>query len=122
MGGLVAVVALGGFGIWANVGAALTPSSIWTNAQTKKFLTTQPAISPGATESMVRTGDRLPYFAPAGTIFAMSNCSGLYVSTGFGYTTVPPQQLMHTTWDTVEQGPGINHLVKVEFHPPGRAG
>ena len=62
----MAVVALGGFGIWANVGAACTPSSIWTNAQTKKFLTTQLAISPGATESMVRTGDRLPYFAPAG--------------------------------------------------------
>ncbi len=115
-GGLAVVVVLGGIGIWANVGAALTPSSIWTNAQAKKFLTTQLAISPGATASMVRTGDRLPYFAPAGTVFAISNCSGLYVSTGFGYATVPPQQLMHETWDPVEQGPGINHLVQVEFH------
>jgi hypothetical protein len=111
-------VALAGFGIWANVGAALTPSSLWTDVQARHFVTTQLRISPGASSALVRIGDHLPYFAPAGTVFALSNCSGVYVSTGFSYAVVPQQQAMHQTWDPVEQGPGIIHLVQVDFRRP----
>jgi hypothetical protein len=71
---------------------------------------------------MVRTGDRVPYFAPAGTIFAVTGCSGLYVSTGISYAVVPPQQLMHQTWNPVEQGPGITHVLRVVFRHPVAAG
>jgi hypothetical protein len=119
---LAVVLVLGGFGIWANVGAALTPSALWTDAQSRQFVSTQLWVSPGATAALVRTGDRLPYFAPAGTIFAMTDCSGVYVSTGFAYATVPQQQLMHQTWDPVVRGPGINHVVRVTFHRPVAAG
>jgi hypothetical protein len=122
IGTLAVVVALAGFGIWANVGAALTPSSLWTDVQARHFVTTQLRISPGATASLVRIGDRLPYFAPAGTVFAVANCSGVYVSTGFTYAVVPQQQAMHQTWDPVEQGPGIVHLVQVDFHRPVSTG
>jgi hypothetical protein len=115
---LAVVLALGAFGIWANVGAALTPSSLWTEVQARHFLATQLRLSPGATASLVRTGDRLPYFAAAGTVFAVSNCSGVYVSTGFSYAVVPQQQLMHQTWDPVQRGPGIVHLVQVDFRRP----
>lgn len=119
---LVAVLVLGGFGVWANVGATLTPSALWTNVQSRQFLDTQRGLSPAASASLVRTGDRLPYFAPAGTVFAVSDCSGVYVSTGFSYVTVPPQLLMHETWNPVEQGPGITSLVQVVFHHPVAAG
>jgi len=114
-GALAAILVLGAFGIWANFGAAITPSALWTTAQSRNFLTTQLQFSPGATGSMVRTGDRLPYFAPAGTIFAISGCSGVYVSTGYSYAVVPQQQLMHETWNPVVQGPGIDHQLHVVF-------
>ena len=112
---LVAIVVLGGFGVWANVGAAVTPSALWTNAQSQAFVRAQLATTPSATAALVHTADRLPYFAPAGTIYAVDSCAGLYVSTGFSYAVVPQQQLMHETWNPVEQGPGITHVLQVVF-------
>lgn len=119
---LAAVAVLAAFGVWANIGAAITPSALWTTTQARNFLDTQLRISPSATAGLVATGERLPYFAPAGTVFAISDCTGVYVSTGFSYATVPPQQLMHQTWDPVVQGAGITHLVQVVFHRPVAAG
>jgi hypothetical protein len=52
----------------------------------------------------------------------VGDCSGLYVSTGISYSTVPGQQLEHLTWIPVEQGPGINHTMTVEFNRTVRAG
>jgi hypothetical protein len=74
---LVAIVVLGGFGVWANVGAAVTPSALWTNAQSQAFVRAQLATTPSATAALVHTADRLPYFAPAGTIYAVDSCAGL---------------------------------------------
>ena len=119
---LAVVVLLGGFGVWANVGAAVTPSALWTDAQSAAFVRAQLDQGRAATGSQVRTGDRLPYFAPAGTIFAVDDCAALYVSTGFSYAVVPQQQLMHETWDPVEQGPGISHTLEVVFRRPVAAG
>ncbi|MGP0108685.1 MAG: hypothetical protein ACLPR9_07460 [Acidimicrobiales bacterium] len=110
------IAAIGLFGVWANVGAAITPSALWTSTQAKRFVDAQRAISGGAVESLVRQSDRLPYFALAGTLFAVGDCSGLYVSTGFSYNTVPGEQLQHQTWIAVEQGPGINHVLKIIFN------
>ncbi len=119
---LAAVVVLGGFGVWANVGAAATPSALWTNAQSAAFVRAQLRLGPAATGSPVHTGDRLPYFAPAGTIYAVDDCAALYVSTGYSYAVVPQQQLMHETWDPVEQGPGISHTLEVVFRHPVEPG
>jgi len=113
---LALVAVLGVYGVWANVGAALTPSALWTNAQSQAFLRAQLRATPYATASLVHTADRLPYFAPAGTVYAVNDCAGLYVSTGFSYSVVPEQQAMHETWDPVEQGPGITHVLQVVFH------
>ncbi len=112
---LATVVALGVFSIWANIGAAVTPTSLWTPVQASGFVSAQRSL--GGTAS-VRKGDRLPYWAPAESLFIAGDCSGLYLSTGFSYATVPGQQLQHMTWLPVEQSVGINHVVDVEFTRP----
>jgi hypothetical protein len=111
--GVIVVVAV--FGIWANIGAAITPSALWTTPQARSFVSAQRSISGGSIRPLVERGRTLPYWAPAGTLFAVDGCSGLYVSTGFTYETVPGEQLQHETWDPVEQGAGINHTVRVRF-------
>jgi hypothetical protein len=112
---VVAVGVLGLFGIWANIGAALTPSALWTPTQSRSFVSTERSLGAGAVQSLLRQGPSLPYWAPEGTLFAAKGCSGLYVSTGFTYATVPGQQLQHETWNVVEQGQGINHTLQVSF-------
>jgi hypothetical protein len=107
------VVALGVFGVWANVGAAITPTALWTPVQAKQFVSTQESL--GGTGTVVQ-GPTLPYFAAAGTLYAVNQCSGLYLSTGFSYQTIPGQQLQHETWVPVEQGPGIKHALTVTFN------
>ena len=106
------------FGVWANVGAAITPSALWTTAQGKAFVSAQRAFGSGSQASLLEQGKEMPYWAPAGTLFATNGCSGLYVSTGFTYRTVPGQQLQHETWDVVEQSPDFNHALKLTFHRP----
>ncbi len=112
---VVVVLVLGVFGVWANIGAAITPTALWTSAQAKQFVTTQRSL--GGTPT-VQSGDRLPYFAPQGTLFAAADCSGLYLATGYSYATVPGQQLQHESWLPVEQGPGINHVIQLVFNRP----
>ncbi len=118
--GVIGFVAL--FGIWANIGAAITPTALWTPAQAKSFVSTQHSISGTSVGSLVEQGHVLPYWAPAGTLFATDHCTALYVSTGFSYATVPGQQLQHETWDAVQQGPGSNHTLNVTFDRPVHAG
>jgi hypothetical protein len=113
---LMVVLVLGVVSVWANLGAAITPSGLWTSTQAMNFVSFQKRVSGGSIESLVRHGPTLPYFAPQGTLFAADDCSGLYLSTGFGYQTVPGQQLQHETWVPVEQGPGINHVIALEFN------
>ncbi len=111
--GAIGVVAI--FGIWANVGAAITPTALWTTVQGKSFVSTQRSMGASSQASRLERGRDLPYWAPAGTLFAADGCSGLYVSTGFTYNTVPGQQLQHNTWDVVEQAPDFNHVLTVTF-------
>ena len=117
---VVAVVAvLGVFGVWANIGAAVTPTALWTSNQAKQFVTRAASFGGAGPVEHVR---RLPYFAPAGTIDVVGDCSGLYVSTGFSYSTVPGQQLQHETWIPVEQGPGSSNRLTLEFNRPVEPG
>jgi hypothetical protein len=112
---VVAIAALGIFGIWANVGAAITPTGLWTSAQADAFVSQQ--LSFGGRPALL-SGSSLPYWAPAGTLFATGSCSGLYVSTGFDYSTVPGQQLQHETWIPVERPTGTVHVLDVTWNGP----
>jgi hypothetical protein len=115
---LVAVTVAGLFSVAANVGVSLTPTSQWTTAQLKRFVTFQHQVTPGPLKSTVQQGDTLPYWAPAGQLFAANRCAALYVSNGRNFTDVPGQQLQHFTWLPVEQGPGINHTIDFSFDQP----
>ena len=117
--GVASVLVLGLFGVWVNVGGALTPSAGWTSTQAAAFLRAQQLL--GGTPS-VRRGEALPNYAPAGTLFATGSCSGLYVSTGYDYTNVPGQQLQHQTWIPVEQPTGTVHVLETTWNGPIEAG
>jgi len=116
VGGLVVVAVLAVVSVWINFGAALAPTSLWSPAQALRYVQFQRTVGGGQLGSVVEHVATLPTFAPAGTIAAVGDCSGLYVSSGISYSTVPGQQLEHLTWIPVEQGPGINHTLTVEFN------
>jgi hypothetical protein len=117
--GVATIALLGVFGVWVNVGGAVTPAGLWTSVQAKAFVEAQRTL--GGTPA-VRSGGTLPYWAPAGTLFATGRCSGLYVSTGFDYSNVPGQLLQHETWIPVEQPTGTVHVLKVTWIGPIEAG
>jgi hypothetical protein len=118
---LVALAVVGIFSVAANVGVSLTPTSQWTTAQLKRFVTFQHRVTPGSLKSTVQQGGTLPYWAPAGQLFAADRCAALYVSNGRSFKDVPGQQLQHFTWLPVEQGPGINHTIDFSFDQPAAA-
>ena len=109
------VAAVGLYGVWANLGAAITPTALWTNTQAKNFVSLQASVSGGALKKDVWRGSALPYWAPAGTLFVVGECDGLYVSTGFDYSTIPGQQIQHETWIPVEYEGGTNLSLTVMF-------
>jgi len=115
---LALVVAVGLYGVWANVGAAIAPTALWTSTQAKNFVSLQQSVSGGALKKDVRRGSVLPYWAPAGTLFVVGQCNGLYVSTGFSYSTIPGQQIQHDTWIPVEYEGGTNLALTVVFKGP----
>jgi hypothetical protein len=109
------VAVLGVLSVWINVGAAVTPSGLWTSVQARTFVATQSDL--GGTPA-VTVVHRLPYWAPAGSLEATPGCTGLYVSNGFDFSTVPGQQLQHETWLAVSQAAGDDRLVSVTWTRP----
>ena len=100
------------------MGAAITPTALWTSSQAEDFVSLQESVSGGALKEQVRRGSALPYWAPAGTLFVVGECDGLYVSTGFSYSTIPGQQAQHETWIPVEYKGGTNLALTVVFKEP----
>jgi hypothetical protein len=118
---LTAVAVLGGFSILANVGIASTPTAVWSTNQSVHFVEAQKAISditghPLASD--VVRGSTLPFWAPAGELFVVNDCAGLYVSDGENYKVVPQEQLQHWTWVPVELGPNVVHTVAFTVNVP----
>jgi hypothetical protein len=113
---MAGVVVLCAVEVFINVGVAATPDGAWSVPQAKNFVAAQLAVSPGPLAKTVELGNRIPYVSPSGKLYIAGHCSGLYVSTGFRYDTVPGQQLVHATWLPVEQAPGINHTLAVTFN------
>ena len=110
------VLALAAWCFFANSALAVEPNLAWSVPETNRFVTIQHDLTPGALAGTVEHGTSLPYYAPGGTLFAMNDCSGLYLSTGETFKTVPGQQDYHATWLTVEQAKGDNHSINVQYN------
>jgi len=78
------------------------------------------SYSIGSIKSDVLVGRTLPYWAPAGTVFATPNCSGIYLSSGAAYKDVPGQYVERYEWMPVEQSNSFNHVIDFTFNKPVR--
>lgn len=119
----ISVVAL--FSITANVGMAISPNEEWDTTQVLNFVQAQKTLSDltgHPLESNVVRGNSLPAWGPAGQLYVIGDCSGLYISNGENYSTVPSQQYERTTWMTVELGEPFQHTFRVNVRSPKAAG
>jgi hypothetical protein len=112
-GGTVVVAA---YCIAANLAIAVFPVAQWNVTQTASFVSFAERGSLTSLAATVQKGDSLPYWAPAGTLFAVGDCTGLYLSTGNTSKDVPGQQIQHYTWIPVEQSPDFTRLIGFTFN------
>lgn len=111
---VIAVVAL--FSIAANVGIAIVPNEEWNTTQVLSFVQAQKTVSDltgHPLEANVIRGSSLPKWGPAGKLYVIGNCNGLYVSNGENYSTVPSEQYQRATWMTVQLGHAFQHTFRV---------
>ncbi len=120
--GVLAVICLLAlFSVVANFGMAVVPNEEWGTTQTFNFLTAQKTISDitgHPLDADVVHGRSLPAWGPAGQLYVVGNCAGLYVSNGENYATVPSAQFSRTTWMTVELGHTFQHAFTVKARAP----
>jgi hypothetical protein len=110
-----AFVVLGLFSMWANIGLAASPTTEWTTTQTSNFIRTVKSFSDvmgHPINQQVKQGFPLPNWAPAGEIFVVGQCAGLYISSGDRFDTVPLLQDEHKTWLGVYLGVSTFYLGK----------
>jgi hypothetical protein len=113
-----AVLALGIFGILANTGEALGSIVQWSTPQALQYVEVQKDLSLTSLAATVKTGSTLPYWAPLGEIFDVDSCSGLYISNGTQYYTIPGQNLQHIAWIPIVEGPGQVHRIEFTLSKP----
>jgi hypothetical protein len=118
-GVLGAVTVLAAFGIATNLAITGTPSTWFSKTQTAGFVGAQNSVTPTSLKATVTSGDRLPYYAPAGTLFIAGTCDALYRSTGDSFAQSPGQQIDHSTWTPVEQGGDMVHTIDFQFNRTG---
>lgn len=119
--GVGAVVVLAIFGLVANAGIALTPTTEWLPSQSANYVRAVKAVSDITGDPLakqIERGTSMPYWAPAGDLFIAGNCQGLYLSSGEPVNIAPWLQEEHRTWVPVEQGEGINTTFKLTFNGP----
>ena len=119
---VIGVVAL--YCVAANIGMAVTPNEEWNTTQVLNFVETQKSVSDITGTSLgerVQQGGALPTWAPADQLFVVGDCSGLYISNGEDYSTVPSEQFQRTTWMTVERGAEFQHTFHMTFTAPPAA-
>ncbi len=112
------LAAAGVYCIVANLAIAAFPVNQWTMAQNAQYVSVAKSWSIGSLAASVQRGNTLPYWGPAGQLFAMDNCSGLYLSTGNDMKDVPGQQIEHYTWKPVEQSSSFTHIIGITFNGP----
>ena len=112
--GGIGVVAL--YCVVANLAVSLFPVAQWTYSQTSHFIAAEDSLSIDSLAANVEHGTSLPYWAPAGQVFAINNCSGLYLSTGNDMQDVPGQQIEHYTWLPFRQSPSFTQTIGITFN------
>ncbi len=117
---LAVIVVLAVYGVLVNIAVAAWPVSQWTPTQSANFISIQRRLSIESVGAHTHTGSRLPYWAPAGEIFAVNHCSGLYLSTGNALRNNPGQWIQHYTWMPVEQSPSYTQKFGFTFNRPER--
>ena len=115
LGGLCALAT---YGVAANVAVAAFPIPQFTQTQLAGYVKAEQSLSLGSLGASVRTGGSLPYWAPAGELYAVNHCSGLYLSSGDDSSSVPGQQIEHYTWMPVEQNPAFTREIGFTFNRP----
>jgi hypothetical protein len=114
---VIALVAL--FTIVANIGIAVVPNEEWTPTQVLNFVEVQKSISDVTGHPLnaeVHRGSQLPPWAPAGELYVIGDCDGLYISNGENYSTIPSQQFTRTTWMAVQRGHAYQRTFSVTAH------
>jgi hypothetical protein len=118
-GAVLGLVTVGGvYCIAANLAVAAFPVSQWTSAQSARFIAAEQSWSLTPMAGSVHHGSTVPLWGPAGQIFAMNNCSGLYLSSGNDLKDVPGQQIEHYTWMPVEQPSSFTRVIGFTFNRP----
>jgi hypothetical protein len=112
------IIGLGVYCIAANLAIAAGPVAQWTQTQSAGFVLVQRTLSIQSLGVSTHRGNTLPYWAPAGQLFVVGHCSGLYLSTGNNIKDVPGQQIQHYTWLPVQQSPSFTHLIGFTFNRP----
>jgi hypothetical protein len=110
------LTALCAYCIAANVAIAAFPATQWSGSQASEFVSFAQRASLTSLAATVQTGPALPYWAPAGTLFIVGNCSGMYISSGDNEADVPGQQIQHYTWIPVDRDPNFTHGIGFTFN------
>lgn len=102
---------VGLFSVVANVGIASTPFFTWSNSQIARYVDFEGFVSDVSGHLLAPTVQRvseLPTWAPAGQLYTVGDCTGLYMSHGWGYP-----------WWIVEESSGVSHTVVITFRATG---
>ncbi len=111
--GTIAVLAV--FSVVANFGMAVAPTEEWDTTQVLNYVQAQKTVSDFTghpLDANVVRGHALPTWGPAGQLYVIGKCSGLYLSNGENYSTVPSEQFKRNTWMTVQLGAPFQHAFR----------
>jgi hypothetical protein len=105
-----------------NTAIAAIPSDQFTEAQVQNFVSAQNSVSIGSLADSVHHGSALPAWAPAGQLFMVGNCSGLYLASGISETDVPGDLIDHfNSWLPVDQDPAFTRQIWFTFNGPAKS-
>jgi hypothetical protein len=91
-----------------------------SQSQIQDFVSTEQSYSLTSLAASVKHGSTLPDWAPAGQLYMVGNCSGLYLSSGFEEKDVPGLLIDHYTWIPVEQDPAFTRQIWFTFNHAAR--
>jgi hypothetical protein len=112
--GIIAVVAV--FSIVANIGIAIVPNEEWDTTQLLSYVQAQKTLSDWTGHPLnarVVQAQSLPAWGPAGQLYVIGDCSGLYISNGENYSSYPSFQYHRDTWMTVQLGEPFQHAFEL---------
>jgi hypothetical protein len=112
------VTALALFGVVVNWTVSATPNDEWNPTQVANFVSTEASLASATGAGLadrVSHGAQLPAWAPAGSLFDVGDCEGLYISNGEYFSTVPLQSYEHATWMAVDEGAPFLHVLELRL-------